>query len=389
MFTKNFLLGEGDQTYMGFFHGNDGMARLLKTESNNCEEGATKVVLSLWTGDLAEALAAAEADGSLTEGLVAQSAGVSQLVWRRTTAAFALQLSKEGNYLKASEYYLSAHFVQEAIDVLKKNGAFQPALAIAMSRLPEEDPLIAELLVCWAHKSVQDGNLTLAAKCWSAAGRSNEAADVLAKIASKANLYAAAVLSDDPKRAEIYAKQCFTECLFSMDTSVGLKLTSSIPSLDWGAPVLHVYKQLHKLLTTSPVEASGVPLFTGLELWCREHKIECDASKLTEVHNFMKTTTNEDLFKTRLLHIACQLVQAYMLRSEPERCLSFVSMALAVVHKHPVELGTLVKVLMPEGTQPPEAGEALIGTKLDWQCRWPELRKVFMIFILAKYFCFT
>ena len=51
---------------MGFFYGHDGMARLLKTESNNCEEGATKAVLSLWTGNLAEALVAADGNARVS-----------------------------------------------------------------------------------------------------------------------------------------------------------------------------------------------------------------------------------------------------------------------------------------------------------------------------------
>ncbi len=68
-------------------------------------------MVSLWTGDLAEALLAAEAAGRLTDRLVAQAAGVSQAAWRRAAAAYANQLVKEGDPLAASEYYLACHQV--------------------------------------------------------------------------------------------------------------------------------------------------------------------------------------------------------------------------------------------------------------------------------------
>ena len=70
-----------------------------------------QAVISLWTGDLGEALLAAEAAGGLTDRLVAQAAGVSQAAWRRAATAYANQLAKEGNALAASEYYLASHQV--------------------------------------------------------------------------------------------------------------------------------------------------------------------------------------------------------------------------------------------------------------------------------------
>ena len=55
-------------------------------------------------------------------------------------------------------------------------------------RLPEDDPVIQDLLGGWAFKSAQDGNLPLAAKCWTAAAKPNKAADILAKIGTKSSL---------------------------------------------------------------------------------------------------------------------------------------------------------------------------------------------------------
>jgi hypothetical protein len=90
--------------------------------------------VSLWTGDLAEALLMAEAAGGLTERLVAQAAGVSQAAWRRAAAAFATQLAKEGNALAASEYYLACHQVRSSSFSLVTYGIF------AMSHDANPDP---------------------------------------------------------------------------------------------------------------------------------------------------------------------------------------------------------------------------------------------------------
>ena len=43
----------------------------------------------------------------------------------------------------------------EAIEVLRKNGHYQAALAVARSRLPEGDPLVASILTSWATRCVQ------------------------------------------------------------------------------------------------------------------------------------------------------------------------------------------------------------------------------------------
>ena len=72
--------------------------------------------------------------------------------------------------------------------VLKRAEEYKAALAIAVSRLPDQDPVIQELMSSWAIKSIQDGNLTLAAKCWTSAGYPEKAADALAKLGTRDGL---------------------------------------------------------------------------------------------------------------------------------------------------------------------------------------------------------
>ena len=214
-----FYPGKGDSSYLGFFHGKAGMRNLLETELESVEEFGHSATISLWTGNLAATLETAAAEGHLTDALVAQSAGLSQVVWRKTALAYAKQLAKEANYLRSSEYYLAVHQVYEAIEVLSKNGAYQPALAIAYSRLAEDDPVIGELLTGFARQAEQDGNLVLAAKCKTAVGDRCQAAENLAKIATRDALRAAALLAkEDKRRSEMYAKQCLTDCIASQDS---------------------------------------------------------------------------------------------------------------------------------------------------------------------------
>ena len=81
--------------------------------------------------------------------------------------------------------------------VLKRAEEYKAALAIAVSRLPDQDPVIQELMSSWACKSIQDGNLPLAAKCWTAAGYPEKAADSLAKLGTRDGLQVSFTLGMD------------------------------------------------------------------------------------------------------------------------------------------------------------------------------------------------
>lgn len=385
--TVPVLPGAEEQAYLGFFYGKDGVSRLLETESKDVEDFPTKCTHSLWMGNLAETLKLAESEGSLTEGLVALSAGLSQVVWRQTAVAYAVQLNKEDNFMKSSEFLLSVHMVYEAIDVLRRNNAFQAALAIAITRLPESDPLIQELMVGWAQQAVQSGNLQLAAKCWVAAGRNDKAADTLGKISTKSSLKAAIVLSDDSSKSEIYARQLYTECLFSLDTDLWFSVSALIPSLAWGSILILVFSHIHQLLKSDKFLTEH--LFALVESTCSEKNITCDKSQIPVLDQFIKTTTNSDKFKVRILPVAGFISLAFISRSDPQLCLKLISQGLAELHSYPGELERVSKFLLPEGTQPQEVGKVLLSTSLDWQCNWPELRNQFysLLFFNKIFYC--
>jgi len=377
--TDQVEAGAGARAYLGFFYGKGGMERLLKTETEKSEDLSTRAVHSLWTGSLADALKAAEAAGSLTESMVAQSAGISQRVWRETCTAFANQLSKEGEAVRSSEYYLAVHLVAEAIQVLKRAEEYKAALAIAVSRLPDQDPVIQELMSSWACKSIQDGNLPLAAKCWTAAGYPEKAADSLAKLGTRDGLQAAAVLSVDPQRSQVYARQCLTDCIFNLDTKLGYALVRSCPAaVSWGGILILLYTNLDHVTKQVSI-ADGDGLLIQMQKEMVDLDLSCDRSRLPELDQFVRTTSSGDRSRSRLLKVAGHLAQATLHAANGDTQLSLeqISMALSVLHSCPDQLFRVVKAVFPKGTQPPEAGRALNKlTPLDWQCRWPQLRSI-------------
>ena len=53
-----------------------------------------------------------------------------------------------------------------------------------------------------------------------------------------------------------------------------------------------------------------------------------------------------------------------------------IAQALHLLSSLPSLLIKLLPALLPKGSLPPAAGNALLGKPLDWQCNWPELRSI-------------
>ena len=306
---------------------------------------------------------------------MAQAAGVSQVLWRQYTAAYASQLVKEGNYIRASEMFAAVHMVYEAIEVLQKNGYCMPALVIAKSRLPPDDPVILELYKCLAKQADQAGNLGLAAKAWAAAGERNQAASRLAKMDTKESLKSAAFLAEDPSASEMYAQLCFTRCVLEADYQLGFKLTSSVPGMAWATCLLFTMTKVKQALTSQ--EKSSTPLIQSILNMILNEGIEVNKAFVQSIDNFQKSTTVPDEPKMRFIRISCCLAQAVVLaNAEPQASLRKIADCLSCLHSRHKELECLVGQLLPRGSQPVEAGEDLIGKPLHFQCSWPELRLV-------------
>ena len=62
--------------------------------------------------------------------------------------------------------------------------------------------------------------------------------------------------------------------------------------------------------------------------------------------------------------------------SSPKESLGAIAQALHLLFSLPSLLVKLLPALLPKGSLPPAAGNALLGKPLDWQCNWPELRSI-------------
>ena len=226
-----------------FISDREAMLGLLDKEVEALKEEDKELAsqLSIWSGDLGPVIESAITEACLTERLVALSAGVSTLLWRRAAKAFGLQLIKVGDVLRGSDYLLMAGAVREAIGELSKAGQHRAALAIARTRLPPSDPTPAELLAAWASQSGADGNFAIAARCWAGAGERVRSAEQLARLGDPKSLHAAAVLAGSEGRGPLYARQALTSCLYSGDMKSATTLVTEVEELAWARPLCTVH----------------------------------------------------------------------------------------------------------------------------------------------------
>ena len=187
-----------------------------------------RTVVSIWSGDLDTAVEEAIRTGSVTERMLSHCAGVSQRLWRRAAAAAGRQFVREGEVNRGAEYLVSAGEVLEAVTVLSKNGHHRAAVAIARSRLPLESEAVRQTMKNWALQCQNDGNYSLAAKCWLSIGMYGEASELLAKLSSGEGdedcLRLAALVTPDKAKANIYRRQCLAVCMERSDQSLALQI---------------------------------------------------------------------------------------------------------------------------------------------------------------------
>ena len=184
--------------------------------------------MSVWSGDLERAVEESIRTGTVTERMLSHCAGVSQRLWRRAAAAAGRQLVREGEVNRGAEYLVSAGEVLEAVTVLSKNGHHRAAVAISRSRLPLDSDVVRQVMKSWALQSQNDGNYSLAAKCWLSIGMYAEASDLLAKLSSREGdeecLRLAAFVTPDKAKANIYRRQCLAACIERSGQSLAFQI---------------------------------------------------------------------------------------------------------------------------------------------------------------------
>ena len=276
-----------------------------ETEALSGEDKELASQISIWSGDLGPVIERSITEACLTERLVALSAGVSTLLWRRAAKAFGLQLVKLGDIVRGSDYLLMAGAVREAIGELSKAGQHRAALAVARTRLPASDPTSAEVLAAWAKQSGADGNFATAARCWAGAGDRVRSAEQLARLGDPKSLQAAAVLAGSEGRGPLYARQALTSCLYSGDMKSVISLATQVEELAWAKPLCTVHTALLAVVEGKGEKENGQLEKDDLGLLGRLRKDvgNIGATEKEELESFSTSSTHSDEQKRKLLQV--------------------------------------------------------------------------------------
>ncbi|XP_013417476.1 gem-associated protein 5 [Lingula anatina] len=176
--------------------------------------------LEIWKGNVSGALKYAAEHAVLSDWLMSIAPMASKRTYLELCEVYAQQLEKEGNYHKATSYYLACHKVYEAIDMLKRNRLFREAVALAKLRLSPSDPLLSSLQESWGRHLAKDGSYEQAAKCYLALKQPLEAAKLMARRADHSGLAAAAhvtISANEVEAGMVYAQRYVQECLAGCD----------------------------------------------------------------------------------------------------------------------------------------------------------------------------
>jgi hypothetical protein len=92
-------------------------------------------------------------------------------LWRDCCEVYAKQLIASGNILKATNYLLAIHKVEEAVSLLLRNELYKEAMCLAKLRLPETHELIASGYRAWAESASSHGNYAQAAHIYLLLGK--------------------------------------------------------------------------------------------------------------------------------------------------------------------------------------------------------------------------
>ncbi|XP_060517514.1 gem-associated protein 5-like isoform X2 [Cylas formicarius] len=137
--------------------------------------------LSLWKGDINCAIKDAIKEKRVTPWILSLCPMVSPKLWQEGCDTYANQLMEEPNAdpLEIVTYLLACHKLEQAVEVLCDRGLLREAYVLVKSRLPDDDPMVKTTLEKWAKGLTFNGSFEMAAECYIALGKYEEAASVL------------------------------------------------------------------------------------------------------------------------------------------------------------------------------------------------------------------
>jgi hypothetical protein len=159
---------------------------------------------------------------------------------------------------------------------------------------------------------------------------------------------AAAQLSEDPVKAEIYRKQCLTSCLLQPDLPTCRQLVMARPDLAWGLALTHIHTMLHNILTTNKSNSSTEPLLSIIHRTLSEEGVNISGGDLASLQEFVRTTRPAEMEAGSVLVVSGHVAEAYLTRDQPQVCLAALAKALAVLQQD-VRNIRLVKAIFPKG----------------------------------------
>ncbi|XP_064637398.1 gem-associated protein 5-like [Lineus longissimus] len=258
------LVTSGKLTHLGTFIDKSALYKMVTIESeHHLAHGHIEsyVILEIWKGNIAEMLQVAEEHNQLSDFLISMASFSKHPTFLATCEAYAKQLEKCDNFMKATCYYLVCFKVYEAIDMLVKNRLFKEAVVLSRLRLPSQDPKIEELFIAWANHLINDLRTPeQAAKCYLAVGNPEEAMRILTRrndIVGFKNASKIAFICQKDELGEEYARKMSHLCLQNYDWKVMNELIEKQDQLKDTLLLGVVHKKLcHELKKLNLLEAT-------------------------------------------------------------------------------------------------------------------------------------
>ncbi|KAI5711468.1 hypothetical protein M8J75_000584 [Diaphorina citri] len=223
--------------YLNFFGTRKDMENLVQTEltqhiNNKYTTGALGT--ALWLGDFNIVVKMAIEKEELTDEIVGLSQTASLKLWRDCCEVYAKQLIASGNILKATNYLLAIHKVEEAVSLLLRNELYKEAMCLAKLRLPETHELIASGYRAWAESASSHGNYAQAAHIYLLLEDGVSAMKVLNKASDIRLQYYACILalnqSTMSNTSEAMLNNCFKRSLEKVPLSFAKEMVESHPN---------------------------------------------------------------------------------------------------------------------------------------------------------------
>uniref|UniRef100_A0A8D8S5D8 Gem-associated protein 5 n=1 Tax=Cacopsylla melanoneura TaxID=428564 RepID=A0A8D8S5D8_9HEMI len=278
--------------YLNFFGNREDMSGLVQAElkqhiNNKYITGALGT--ALWLGDFNIVVKMAIEKEELTDEIVALSQTASLKLWRDCCEVYAKQLIAHGQILKATNYLLAIHKVEEAVKLLLSNDLYKEALCLAKLRLPENHELIGKGYRAWAEYASSHGNYALAAHIHLLLEDGVSAMKVLNKANDIRFQYYSCILalnqSNMANTGDTLLSNCFKKSLEKVPLTFAKEMVESHPENKHFLLWYHGRQQCVEMLENTAILSTWSQGQTGLNIIDKIHlEMENIEVSLDDIH---------------------------------------------------------------------------------------------------------